>query len=147
MFAKPPANTSAPRTRPPPQTFECFKLILYTLTHVCEYVFQVQTCAAKWDYRGLGALYRSLNGAPLLTPPNPSRPYPQTQEGGKHTDNHNVNLGLKCDRFRGLASARWQLLLGSCFSNRSPLAKVRVGVSLRRCSSARQLSRSRVQSP
>ena len=47
-----------------------------------------------------------------------------------------------CDRFRGLASARWQLLLGSCFSNRSPLAKVRVGVSVLVSSSAQQ-----VQSP
>ena len=36
-----------------------------------------------------------MKGAPLLTPPNPSKPYPQTQEGGRHTDNHNVNLGLK----------------------------------------------------
>ena len=47
-----------------------------------------------------------------------------------------------CDRFRGLACARWQLLLGSCFSNRSPLAKVRVGVSVLVSSSAQQ-----VQSP
>ena len=39
-----------------------------------------------------------MKGAPLLTPPNPSKPYPQTQEGGKHTDNHNVNLGLKSSR-------------------------------------------------